>query len=71
MIPCREGIDSPPEDFGESGLSFLQLLSSLANGGGEEVGKGEDKGVAGSWWEKFVEDGAGGRWWPQGITGLF
>ena len=57
----RQGLDSPPEDAGESKLSFLRLVSSLANGRGEEVGKGEDKDVVGSWWDNVVEAGAGGR----------
>ena len=42
------GIDFMPTDFSESGLSFLRLGSSLVNGGWEEVGKREDKGVSGS-----------------------
>ena len=48
-IPCRQRMDFPLEGLGESGLSSLRLGSSLANGGEEEVGKGEDKGVPGSW----------------------
>ena len=47
-IPCRQGIDFPPHNFGEFGLSLLRFVGSLANEGGEEVGKGDDKGVVGS-----------------------